>query len=188
MDKLFSNIESKLKILAKVTFVCGFIAGIFYTVVLFDDWGFMPILSITVGLLWVLAGLISSWGIYATAELLENIKEMNRTLKVGCTENFIKKAKQQTKQERVMQDEDARPKEEETVRKTKEQHQVDDSKLTRISEYWDQHPEELQALAEKRAEAKEKLSKISALAPEQKQQLRDLIQAIDDELNKDRGN
>lgn len=62
------------------------------------------------------------------------------------------------------------------------------AKEARVAAYWEKHPEEFEALAEKRAEAKEKLSKISALAPEQKQQLRDLIQAIDDELNKDRGN
>lgn len=40
MDNVFTNIDDKLKTLAKVNFICGIILAICSTIFLFDDYGF----------------------------------------------------------------------------------------------------------------------------------------------------
>lgn len=57
----------------------------------------------------------------------------------------------------------------------------EDAKLMRISCYWDEHMEELSALAEKRAEIKSKLS----LIEKEKETLENQIKEIDKEINRD---
>lgn len=56
----------------------------------------------------------------------------------------------------------------------------------RNKQYWNQHKEEKEALCAKKKEAEEKLGKISTLAPEERKAIQNLIQAIDEELTKNR--
>lgn len=75
---------------------------------------------------------------------------------------------------------------EEEKQAEQERQAAEREKEARITAYWEKHPEEFEALVEKRTEAKEKLPQIGELAVEQKKALQDIIAAIDDELSKDR--
>lgn len=61
-----------------------------------------------------------------------------------------------------------------------------EEQFERNEQYWNEHKEEKEALCAKKKEAEEKLGKISTLAPEERKAIQNLIQAIDEELTKNR--
>ncbi len=78
MDGQFTNIEDKLKTLAKVNLICAYIlaAGcLIWEIKTGGAIGF--VIGLCVAALWLLIGYIGSWSIYAFAEILESVKETN---------------------------------------------------------------------------------------------------------------
>lgn len=186
---MFSDIESKLKVLAKVNFVCGIIIAIAFFVVGATLSTEASFLGFAVGVVYIIAQLILSWFIYAFAELLESTKETNRILKLGYADDITKEREKEEEIERVRiaQEEWERQKKAEAKRKEEEQKQAAEAaRQARIVAYWDSHPEEKKALAEKRIAAEKKLNELGGLAVEQRKALEDLIRAIDEEFEKDR--
>lgn len=114
-------------------------------------------------------------------ELLELQKEMNHALKVGYAEDIEKEKEKKEEYERVQAAQaEWERKEREAAREAEEA-----ARLARIVAYWDSHPEEKKALADKRAAAEQKL-KEAKLTAEQRKALEELIKAIDEEFEKDR--
>lgn len=200
MDKVFANVECKLKAWAKVNFVCGIIpATCLPFCAAFAGDGLVFFLGLLVGCGYLLGALIASWLLYAFAELVENTKQVNRILKIRFVGDVTNAAEQKEQAEWVQikalqKGQVARSNVEAAYKKRQEEAALRHTeplrgrakdKLSRIADYWDEHPEELQALAEQRTAAKEKLEDVKISATE-RQELEDLIQSIDEELNKDR--
>ena len=74
----------------------------------------------------------------------------------------------------------------EAERRIQEAMEKERERKHRIDTYWNEHKEEKDALCAKKKEAEEKLGKISTLAPEERKAIQNLIQAIDEELTKNR--
>ena len=211
MNTLFNNIENKLKVYAKISLVCGVVVSIiFLLLVLMNHNPYNPDFtwySIFALLAWLILVLISSWGIYAFAEILESVKsikqsmeETNYTLKLGYAQDIkndnIRREKEQKaaaekakiEQERIMLAEQERKEKEEQIKKENEEkaRRIAKDKQDRIDAYWEKNIEEKKALISKKQNAEEKLKKISSLATEERKQLQHLIDAIEEELTKDR--
>lgn len=193
---MFTNIEGKLKGLAEVNFACGILGGVAWVIILWP----MTILSITVGLTCLLIGLFSSWLIYAFAELLESIKEINKTLKqTNQTQKFEHAQNDIAKNPQTEQlKTEAQPKAaaqkvqakrvqvlQQAPIPQKEKTPEEIAKWARVGAYWEKHPEEQKALAQKRISAAEKLED-SEISEAQRKELEDLIRSIDEELFRDR--
>lgn len=85
---MFTNIEKKLKGIAIVNFICGIVIAFACLVIMEED-------GILIALAALLTSLISSWFIYAFAELLENTKRINHTLEVVFAEDISKDSERQ---------------------------------------------------------------------------------------------
>lgn len=187
---MFTNIEKKLKTLAQINFVCGIILAIVCPILgneIAIEVG--AALGFMIGLAWLFVGGISSWFIYGFAELLENTKEMNRILKIGYAEDISKDAEQKQEAERRLAEEEEvlRQRNAEAQRIAEQQlKEAEAAKQARIVAYWEKHPDEQKALLEKRIDAENRLKEMGRLAGKQRKALQDLIQAIDEELMKDR--
>lgn len=77
-----------------------------------------------------------------------------------------------------------RAEEEEAARKAAEA--AEEEKRARYEHYWAEHSEERVALEKKRAEAQEKIRLLGRSAKEEREKIQDFINAIDDELKKER--
>lgn len=194
---MFKNIENKLKVLAIVNFGCG----IFLTICCLC-WGVEKYsqIGLGVGLIVLLTATIQAWFIYAFAELLEQTKEISNTLKIGHAKDLTdfeakrkederqEKEKAERQKEEMCRIEEEKKQKAEKLRQAEEakRHQAEEERIAKIAAYWEKHPEEYKALIEKRINAETQLKKVSGLAAPQRKQLQDLIQAIDEELKKDR--
>lgn len=85
---MFTNIEKKLKGIATVNFICGIVIALACLVILEED-------GVLIALAALLTSLISSWFIYAFAELLENTKRISHTLQVVFAEDISKDSERQ---------------------------------------------------------------------------------------------
>lgn len=83
---MFENIEAKLKTLAKVVLVFCIALAVVSTIFSTQLQGYVMVAGFIVSAFWVIVALVSSIKIYAFAELLENVKEVNSTLKIGFAE------------------------------------------------------------------------------------------------------
>lgn len=163
---MFNNIEEKLKSFAVVNVLCGVLGAIAY-LSNFIHSKMLPIHFIW-GLIILLIGYFSSLFIYAFAEFLENVKQINATLHIHF-EPEISKGENADQM------------------KTTTQVPKKDTKEARITAYWAKHPEEHQLLLEQRAEAENELRNIGgAFSGAQRAVLQGIIQSINEELNKDR--
>ena len=75
---MFHNVENKLKKVALIIFIIGFIISLGIciwgiAVMKYDLW---PLIGIVGGAANILASLILSWMLYGFAELLENVKQI----------------------------------------------------------------------------------------------------------------
>lgn len=187
---MFTDIEKKLKVLAQVNFVCGIILAILCPILGNEaalEVGL--IIGLIVGLMWLLMGLISSWFIYGFAELLENTKKIDYTLKIGFANEICKNVEQkrQAEQRQAEQKEKFLQEQAEAKRQAEQlRKEAEAAKNARINTYWEQHSDERKALLEKRAAAESKLKEVGGLAREQRKALQNLIQSIDAEFAKDR--
>ena len=182
MEGAFSNIEGKLKGLAKVNLVCAYLLAIICIVFGIFVGEIAIILGICGGVIWLLIGYISSWGIYAFAEILESVKETNRTLRLGLKQDVLAEENREAQEKKARADaERMAQREREEAKRMAEQ-----AKYERINSYWTNHAEEHKALLMKKQEAEKALAAAGNMAGAQKQQLQTLIASIDDELTKDR--
>lgn len=186
---MFANVERKLKIYAKINFICGILLALvcfIFGIGMDDEW----IVAGIVGACCVMLGtIIIGWFIYAFAELLENVKDVNRTLKLAYADKLSEETIKDRKieQERKAQEEKQRQQEHERRQTEEERKKAEKiAKQARIDRYWENHQEERAALLAKRTEAENKLKEMGKLAGKQRTALEDLIYAIDEELSKDR--
>lgn len=176
---MFSNVEKSLKTVAMINLVCGIIVAVvaFLGSAMIAE-GKLIMVGLTVGGVQFINSLVSSLILYAFAELLANAKDMNRTLKIGYAGDLEQEGKKEAEVERV------RAAQAEWERQQREE--AENAKWVRIMAYWDKHPEEKKALAEKRAAAEQKLKETRGLTADQRKALEDVIRAIDEEFEKDR--
>lgn len=177
---MFDDIEKKLKALAKINLYCGFIlAAISFCWLIVsvgeETTGLDLLLATLIALIWVLVGFITSWPIYAFAEMVEGIKETNKTLKYIFQDDIRKYQGIEHKQEEQKQKAEQERQEAERLAKKR--------KEDRIANYWVEHSEEKKALLAKRSKAEAMLKQVSG---QERDTLQELIQSIDYELTKDR--
>ena len=96
---MFTNIEKKLKGIAIVNFVCGIFIAVACLIVMEED-------GILIALIAFLISLISSWFIYAFAELLENTKRICHTMEIVFAGDISKNAEQRKQFEEAKKRED----------------------------------------------------------------------------------
>lgn len=186
---MFANVERKLKTYAKINFICGIVLAVICVIVginMEDEW---LVAGIVAACCVVLGTIIIGWFIYAFAELLENAKDVNRTLKLAYADKLSEETIKDKKiaQERKAQEEKQRQQEQERQQAEEERKKAEEiAKQARIDRYWEKHQEERAALLAKRTEAENKLKEMGKLAGKQRTALEDLIYAIDEELSKDR--
>ena len=191
---MFEKVENKLKVFAGVNFACSIIVAIFMLfVVLFeisDGADGLGVLLLVLGFgLAVYALLGTCWFIYAFAEILEYTKKTSETLALAFAQNVADEQKK-AEEARIAQERQRQKELEkerlEAERRIQEAMEKERERKHRIDTYWNEHKEEKDALCAKKKEAEEKLGKISTLAPEERKAIQNLIQAIDEELTKNR--
>lgn len=183
LDKVFSNVEKKLKLIAKINFVCGIICVVLFAILGILGDGLAGLLvGLLAGALFLLSVAIIAWFVYAFAELVENTKEIKRILKISYAATLTE-AERQTQ---AALDEQRRQQEAEEALREMERREKEAARAARIDAYWSEHQEERDALLEKRAAAEEKLVETGFLAGKQRETLQNLIQSIDEEFEKDR--
>lgn len=181
---MFENVEKKLKTLAKVNLYCGFIlAGLSFIWVFVtagdEATGWELLLAVVLAVVWVLIGFITSWPIYAFAEIVEGIKETNKTLKYVFQDDI-------RKYQGIERDQEQRKRSAERQREQEQQEAnrlAEERKEKRIASYWALHSEEKKALLDKKAKAQALLKRVTG---KERDSLRELIRSINDELTKDR--
>lgn len=184
LNEVFSNVEKKLKLIAKVNFVCGIICvGLFALLGILSD-GFVGLLKgLLIGALFLLSVTIIAWFYYAFAELVENVKAINGSLKTNYTAAQTKlvqpkstpvytsvSANAQKKKVEEAQTPNRTGNEEKTVSNVKN------------DVYWKEHSEEKAALLKKREDVAEKLSELDKLTAEQVDTLVNLMEEINETL------
>lgn len=184
---MFENVEKKLKTLAKVNLYCGFImAGIFVIWVFWDSEnvaiGWKLLFAVLFAVLWVLIGFITSWPIYAFAEMVEGIKETNKTLRYIFQDDIRKFQGIERDQERERQWAE-RQRQQEREEAARLARQAKKQKEDKIAAYWAEHSEEKKALLDKKAKAEALLKQVSG---KERDTIQELIKSIDDELTRDR--
>lgn len=196
----FKNVENKLKMLAKVNLICGYIVAAMTLIcslflgALFEE-GIGQIAIILVGIcfagLWLLIGYVTSWFLYAFAEMVEGIKESSKSLRDICINTAKNDRQKVLEEEQRKAAEEARAAEllaeqkREEERKAAEE-QAEKVRKERFDAYWEEHSEEKEALLIKKAAAEKKLKGLSSLAVEERKAIQELIQAIEHELTKER--
>lgn len=98
---MFTDIEKKLKGVAIVNLIFGIVIALACLVIMEED-------GILIASAAVLTSLISSWFIYAFAELLENTKRISHALQVVFAEDISKDLERQKQLEKVREQEKAR--------------------------------------------------------------------------------
>ncbi len=99
---MFTDIEKKLKGVAIVNLICGIVIAVACLVIMEED-------GILIASAVVLTSLISSWFIYAFAELLENTKRINHALQVVFAEDISKDLERQKQLEEAKEKEKPKP-------------------------------------------------------------------------------
>ena len=87
---MFTDIEKKLKGVAIVNFICGIVIALACLIIMEEA-------GILIAPAALLTSLISSWFIYAFAELLENTKRISHALQVVFAEDISKDLERQKK-------------------------------------------------------------------------------------------
>lgn len=183
------NVEGKLKTLATVNLVCAWLLAIGCLIYGFTRGHIMILIGVLVGGLWLLIGYVTSWGIYAFGEILESVKETNRTLKTALKQDVLAEQSREAEEQREKEEqaaEQARRQAEEAEKARQAQEEAERARLARIDAYWAAHAEEKAALEAKKTEAERALAG-GGLTAGQKSKLEELVRAIDAELTKDRG-
>lgn len=186
---MFANVEKTLKTVALINLVCGIIVAVVAllgSAIVADGKLFM--VGLTVGAVQFINSLVASLILYAFAELLENTKEMNRTLKVGYAGDLEQEKEKEAEAERVLaaQAEWERQQREEAEEKARQEREAAEAaKQARIAAYWNKHQKEKKALEEKYTAAVQKLRE-GGLAKGQREVLEKLARDIEAELGKDR--
>lgn len=122
------------------------------------------------------------WLICGFAEVVKNSAEIKNSIKFAFKDN-IEHGKSEEK--RVFEEKERiRKAEEEKLRLLAEQ--AEQERKAKFQAYWMSHAEERKALLEKKKEAELKLKELGSLASDERKILTDLIQAIDEELTKER--
>ncbi len=98
---MFTDIEKKLKGVAIVNLIFGIVIALACLVIMEED-------GILIASAAVLTSLISSWFIYAFAELLENTKRISHALQVVFAEDISKDLERQKQLEKAKEEEKAR--------------------------------------------------------------------------------
>ena len=98
---MFTDIEKKLKGVAIVNLMFGIVIALACLVIMEED-------GILIASAAVLTSLISSWFIYAFAELLENTKRISHALQVVFAEDISKDLERQKQLEKAREQEKAR--------------------------------------------------------------------------------
>ena len=98
---MFTDIEKKLKGVAIVNFICGIVIALACLIIMEEA-------GILIAPAALLTSLISSWFIYAFAELLENTKRISHALQVVFAEDISKDLVRQKQLEKVREQEKAR--------------------------------------------------------------------------------
>ena len=80
-EVMFGNIERKLKWLAAVTLILGIVGSVivFLVFATYEEGDYF-IVGLIIGVAWIPVSLITSWLIYAFADLVENTKVINTKL------------------------------------------------------------------------------------------------------------
>ena len=138
---MFTNVEEKLKSLAKINCACGMVLAILgplFIIGIEDDWIIPGLLA---AVLIVLIALVQSWFIYAFAELLETTKRTTYILQIAHKEDIAVETERQkqTELERVAQEEE-------------EQRRA----MPVTLHYWDKTPEEEEAKRKRQAAREDK--------------------------------
>lgn len=203
----FENVENKLKILAKINLICGYIlAAIILIYSLFKSLDEKEIGLFIFGVLlaglWLLIGYVTSWCLYAFAEMVGGIKESSKSLReirINTAKNDRQKVleeeqrkaaeearlvEQKREEERKAAERLAAQKRAEERRAAEEQ--AEKVRKERFNAYWTEHADEKEKLLAKKAAAEKKLKGLSSLAVEERKTIQELIQAIEYELTKER--
>lgn len=186
---MFSNVESKLKTLAKVNFACGILIAVIAPIYATSVNEKLFAAGLSIGCVYLLSSLFGSWFIYAFAELLEETRETNRLLRTGFTDEIGKEVEEQRRveEEKHMQQEkqeiERREKQRQEAERKQEEKRVQEA---RIAAYWEKHAEEHEALTAKREAAQAILKERKGLSREQREALEKVIIEINAELTKDR--
>lgn len=98
---MFTDIEKKLKGVAIVNLICGIVIAVACLVIMEED-------GILIASAAVLTSLISSWFIYAFAELLENTKRISHILQIVFDEDISKDLERQKQIEKAKEEEKVR--------------------------------------------------------------------------------
>ena len=127
---MFTDIEKKLKGVAIVNLIFGIVIALACLVIMEED-------GILIASAAVLTSLISSWFIYAFAELLENTKRISHALQVVIAEDISKDLERQKQIEKAKEEEKARQKQ---LEKAREGEKV---RSGQYAPYWAKGPEDL---------------------------------------------
>lgn len=127
---MFTDIEKKLKGVAIVNLIFGIVIALACLVIMEED-------GILIASAAVLTSLISSWFIYAFAELLENTKRISHILQIVFDEDISKDLERQKQIEKAKEEEKARQKQ---LEKAREGEKV---RSGQYAPYWAKGPEDL---------------------------------------------
>lgn len=195
------NVEHTLRNLGSITVVIGIIESFLlfcYFIFLYSESesGTILIVGIITTATTVFMTILSGCLIYALAQITEETKRTSRaTDAISNTISIIYRNDLQraAEEKRKAQEEQERQKKEkerlelEEFRKWKEAKEAEEAeKKERFTAYWMEHTEDRKALLAKKSEAEEKLKEIGPLAKEERKAIQDLIQAIDEELTRER--
>ncbi len=183
---MFNNVEEKLKGYAKFNFVA---------VIIFAAVGFFVLMSglkyaneretllyvMTFAII-IYSLLAVCWFMYAFAEITESVKETNKALQLTFERN-IADAEEKHRKDAEAKAEKAKA---EADKAAAEAAAAEAARKKRFDDYWDSHQDEAKALIAKKEEATTALNSISGLATEERAKLQNIIDAIDEELTKDR--
>lgn len=183
---MFDNVEKKLKTYAMVSFVCVILIAVifFFAFILeFLDNGFLTAaLSLIVYVSVVYCLLASCWFMHAFAEITESVKATNKALQLTFERN-IADAEENHRKEAEERAAAAKAEEEKLEAEIAA---AEAARKKRFDDYWESHQEEAKALIAKKEEATTALNSLSGLAAEERAKLQKIIDAIDEELTKDR--
>lgn len=160
MNKLFENVEGSLKTLAKWVLGCGGVGSLIlllWAIVKYAEYSryvddtILVIYFVVSGVIF-LASLITAWGVYAFAELLEYTKSTNYLLQtIQLQENKTEEEKRQEKQKRQ---EEERAREEEELRRREAEARLEEERRMeeQRKEEERKHAEEERRMEEQRQE------------------------------------
>lgn len=183
---MFDNVEEKLKGYATFNFIAVIIFAVVGLFLLFSEMHYANGLVVLVMLL-LYAILIYSliavcWFMRAFAEITESVKATNKALQLTFERN-IADAEEKHRKDAEAKAEKAKA---EADKAAAEAAAAEAARKKRFDDYWDSHQDEAKALIAKKEEATTALNSISGLATEERAKLQNIIDAIDEELTKDR--